>query len=177
MTNVSKAKTSRNRPPGKQPLLSRRNMLLGAVGAAGAAVAIGGGTTVFSSNAQTAGGGGAVTLYKNPQCECCEGYASHLRDNGFAVKTVATNDLTMMGEKYGISEAMQPCHISLIAGYVVGGHIPFEVIKRLLSEKPQIAGINLPGMPTGTPGMGGPKPGPLTIYEIGKGTPKVYAVV
>jgi hypothetical protein len=153
-------------------------MLLGVVGAAGGAVALGGVTGAFSSSAPAAGSAGAVTLYKNPQCECCEGYASHLRDHGFAVKTVATNDLTVMGEKYGIADAMQPCHISLIAGYVVGGHIPFEVVKRLLDEKPQIAGINLPGMPTGTPGMGGPKQAQLTIYEIAKGVaPKVYAVV
>lgn len=172
MTNVSKGQT------GKKPLLSRRTMMLGVVGAAGGAVALGGVTGAFSSSAPAAGSAGAATLYKNPQCECCEGYASHLRDHGFAVKTIATNDLTVMGEKYGIADAMQPCHISLIAGYVVGGHIPFEVIKRLLDEKPQIAGINLPGMPTGTPGMSGPKPGPLTIYEIAKGVaPKVYAVV
>ena len=151
-------------------------MLIGISAVAGAA-AIGGATGVFSSSAQTAAGGGAVTLYKNPQCECCDGYATHLRSNGLAVKVITTNDLTLMSEKHGIPEALQPCHISLIAGYVVGGHVPFEVVKRLLTEKPQIAGINLPGMPTGTPGMGGPKTEPLTIYEIGKGTPKVYAVV
>jgi len=83
----------------------------------------------------------------------------------------------MMGQKYGIPDDMQPCHISLIGGYVVGGHIPIEVVNRLLSEKPQITGISLPGMPEGTPGMPGQKPGPLTIYEIGNGPPKVYATV
>jgi hypothetical protein len=149
---------------------------MGFIGAAAVgAVGIGAATGMFSPSAPAVAAG-AVTLYKNPQCECCEGYASHLRDHGFAVKTVATNDLTIMGEKYGISGAMQPCHISLIAGYVVGGHVPFEVVKRLLDEKPQITGINLPGMPTGTPGMPGPQV-PLTIYEIGEGAPKVYATV
>jgi hypothetical protein len=82
-----------------------------------------------------------------------------------------------MGEKYGIPDSLQPCHLSLISGYVVGGHIPIEVVDRLLSEKPQIAGITLPGMPPGTPGMPGNKPGPLTIYEIGKAPAKVYATV
>ncbi len=174
MTKVPKAKTAR--PPGGKSLLTRRNMLIGIVGAAGGAAVIGGATGVFSSNAQPAGAAGAVTLYKNPQCDCCEGYAAYLRENGFAVKVVPTNDLTAMGEKYGIPAGQDPCHISLIAGYVVGGHIPFEVVKRLLDEKPQITGINLPGMPTGTPGMSGPKM-QLTIYEIGKGSPKVYATV
>ena len=65
----------------------------------------------------------------------------------------------------------------MIGGYVVGGHIPIEVVNRLLSENPQLTGITLPGMPEGTPGMPGKKPGPLQIYEIGKGTPKVYATV
>ncbi len=173
--NASKTKPGRTRPQAKRSLLSRRNMLIGIAGLAGGAAVIGGATGVLSSDAQPAGAG-AVTLYKNPQCDCCEGYAAYLRKNGFAVKVIPTNDLTAMGEKYGIPAGQDPCHISLIAGYVVGGHIPFEVVMRLLSEKPQITGINLPGMPSGTPGMSGPKV-QLTIYEIGKGSPKVYATV
>ena len=152
-------------------------MLLGLAGMTGAAVLIGGATGILSSSAEPAGSRGAVTLYKNPQCGCCEGYADHLRENGFAVNAVPTNDLLTMAQKYGITDEATPCHISLIGGYVVGGHIPIQVVNRLLAEKPQITGINLPGMPTGTPGMPGPKPGPLTIYEIGKGSPKVFAVV
>ena len=162
--------------------LSRRTMLIGAAGALGAAAVIGGTTGVLSSHAEagdaeSGGGRGQVTLYKNPQCDCCEGYAAYLRHNGFGVKVIPTNDLTVMGEKYGIPDRTQPCHLSLVGGYVVGGHVPIEIVNRLLSEKPQIVGISLPGMPTGTPGMPGKKTGPLTIYEIGKGPPKVYAVV
>jgi hypothetical protein len=157
--------------------ISRRAMLLSVVGVAGGAAAIGGASGVFSSRAEPTASRGQVTLYKNPQCDCCEGYAAYLRHNGFEVKVIPTNDLTVMGEKYGISDSLQPCHISLIGGYVVGGHIPMEVIDRLLSERPQITGIALPGMPEGTPGMPGKKPGPLQIFEIGKGPPKVYAIV
>lgn len=160
-----------------KPKLNRRTILAGLAGMTGAAALIGGATGILSSSAEPAGSRGAVTLYKNPQCGCCEGYADHLRENGFAVNSVPTNDLLLMGQKYGIADEATPCHISLIGGYVVGGHIPIEVVNRLLSEKPQITGINLPGMPTGTPGMPGPKPGPLTIYEIAKGSPKVYALV
>jgi hypothetical protein len=157
--------------------LSRRTMLLSVFGAAGGTALIGGTTGLFLSNAEPAGNRGQVTLYKNPQCDCCEGYADYLRHNGFQVKVISTNDLTVMGEKYGIPDSLQPCHLSLIGGYVVGGHIPIEVVNRLLSEKPQITGVTLPGMPEGTPGMPGKKPGPLTIYEIGMGPPKVYATV
>jgi len=145
-------------------------------GAAGAAVVGGaiGGIRLIAEPVPTRG---EVTLYKNPQCGCCEGYADYLHHNGFTVKAVSTNDLTVMGQKYGIPDDMQPCHISLIGGYVVGGHIPMEVINRLLTEKPKIVGITLLGMPVGTPGMPGHKPGPLDIYEIGSSPPKVYATI
>jgi hypothetical protein len=157
--------------------LSRRVLLMVLVGGAGGVVLIGGAAGVVTSNAEAAPTRGDVTLYKNPQCGCCEGYADYLRHNGFKVKAISTNDLTVMGQKYGISDDMQPCHISLIGGYVVGGHIPIEVIDRLLSEQPQIVGITLPGMPEGTPGMPGKKPGPLDIYEIGRNPPKVYTTI
>jgi hypothetical protein len=156
--------------------LSRRTLLRVLVAGAGGIALIGGSSGIISLSARAAPTRGDVTLYKNPQCGCCEGYADHLRDNGFKVKAISTNDLLMMSEKYGIPDDQRPCHISLIGGYVVGGHIPIEVVNRLLSERPEITGIKLPGMPTGTPGMPGPKPGPLDIYEIGNGQ-KVYATL
>jgi hypothetical protein len=157
--------------------LSRRALLTLLVGGAGGAALIGGASGVIPLSAKPAPNRGDVTLYKNPLCGCCEGYADYLRDKGFKVKAVSTNDLTVMGQKYGIPDDMQPCHISLIGRYVVGGHIPMEVIDRLLAEKPQITGITLPGMPEGTPGMPGKKPGSLDIYEIGGNSPKVYDTI
>jgi hypothetical protein len=157
--------------------LSRRAALTVLIGAAGGVSLVGGTTGVSSLDAESTPTRGDVTLYKNPECGCCEGYVDYLRQQGFKVTAVPTNDLTVMGEKYGIPDSLQPCHISLIGGYVVGGHIPIEVVNRLLSEKPQITGITLPGMPAGTPGMPGEKTGPLEIYEIGKGPPKVYATI
>ena len=145
-------------------------------GAAGAAV-VGGAIGGIRLIAEPAPARGDVTLYKNPECGCCEGYADYLQRNGFKVKANSTNDHTVMGQKYGIPDDLQPCHISLIDGYVVGGHIPMKVIDRLLAEKPRMVGITLPGMPEGTPGMPGHKPGPLDIYEIGISPPKVYATI
>src|SRR5215467_12993750 len=139
--------------------LSRRAALMMLVGSAGRAALIGGAAGIIPLSARAAPNRGDVTLYKNPQCGCCEGYADYLRDNGFKVKAISTHDLTVMGQKYGIADDMQPCHISLIGGYVVEGHIPIEVVNRLLFEKPQITGITLPGMPEGTPGMPGKKRG------------------
>ena len=153
-----------------------RRTLLAGTGALGAAALFAGVSGILPLNAEPVAMRGEVTLYKNPQCECCEGYAAYLGHQGFTVKVIPTNDLTVMGEKYGIpGGALQPCHISLIGGYVVGGHIPIDIVNRLLTEKPAITGITLPGMPEGTPGMPGTKPGLLTVYEIAPGAPKAYA--
>ena len=118
-----------------------------------------------------------VLLYKDPGCGCCEGYASYLKTAGFKVTVSPTHDLPLLYEKYRIAADLEPCHISLLGSYVVGGHVPMEVIERLLAEKPAITGITLPGMPLGSPGMNGTKMEPFTIYEIAKGSRRVYAVV
>src|SRR5260221_7014763 len=65
-----------------------------------------------------------VTLYKNPQCDCCEGYANYLRQNGFSVTVTPTNDLYLLSRRAGFPEAMDGCHISQIGGYLVQGHVP-----------------------------------------------------
>ena len=118
-----------------------------------------------------------ATLYKNPQCSCCEGYAAYLRTNGFEVEVKPTNDLAEISGKAGVPEKLQGCHTMFVDGYVVDGHVPVTVIRKLLSERPPIAGITLPGMPEGAPGMTGSKHGPFTIYAVTKdgAAPTVYA--
>ena len=165
--------TEPGNPQPKRLAVNRRTLLMLLVGGA---AGIGGTAAIISHPAPAADESRKVTLYKNPSCECCEGYADHLRSNGFEVKVVPTHDLALLDEKYGIPTDLEPCHISLVGGYVVGGHIPVEVVNKLLAEKPAIPGINLPGMPPGTPGMGGKKTAPLKIYEIGKDPRKVYAL-
>lgn len=120
----------------------------------------------------------AATLYKNPQCNCCEEYASYLRRHGFSVKVVATHDLSLIKKQAGgLSGKLEGCHTMLIDRYVVEGHVPVKTLDKLLTERPSIRGISLPGMPQGSPGMTGRKLEPFTIYEIGSDTdPRVYAV-
>jgi hypothetical protein len=117
-----------------------------------------------------------VTLYKNPQCGCCEGYADYLRQNGFAVDVVPAHDLVTMARQNGVPEELDGCHISMIDGYVVIGHVPIDAIRKLLAERPKIIGISIPGMPTGLPGMPGLRPEPIAIYAIAAaaGEPKVF---
>jgi hypothetical protein len=116
-----------------------------------------------------------ATLYKNPHCGCCEEYAKYLDQNGFDVQVVETFDLPSVKREHGVPEALEGCHTTLVDGYVIEGHMPVDLVKRLLAEKPAIKGISLPGMPTGTPGMPGKKTAPFTVYEITEGNQRVYA--
>lgn len=109
-----------------------------------------------------------VTLYKNPQCSCCEGYADYLRENGFEVTVKPTHDLATMSREAGISEEVQGCHLAHIDGYVVSGHVPVGTVGKLLTERPDIKGVTLPGMPLGSPGMGGEKQAPFEMLTVTK---------
>ncbi|RWH81219.1 MAG: DUF411 domain-containing protein [Mesorhizobium sp.] len=119
-----------------------------------------------------------ATLYKNPQCGCCEGYADYLRKNGFEVEVKPTNDLASISSKAGVPATFQGCHTTFVDGYVVDGHVPVKTVKKLLSDRPDIAGISLPGMPAGSPGMVGGKTEPFTIYGVTKDgkAPAVYSI-
>ncbi len=107
-----------------------------------------------------------ATLYKNPDCTCCEKYADYLRSNGFDVTVIAHPNMTLIKQKHGVGEDLEGCHSMLVGGYVVEGHVPVAAVKRLLSEKPPIKGISLPGMPEGSPGMSGTKKGAFSIISI-----------
>jgi hypothetical protein len=117
-----------------------------------------------------------ATLYKNPQCGCCEGHADHLRAGGFAVTSIETHDLSLLRQRHGVPAALVGCHLIEVGGYVVEGHVSAAIIRRLLAQRPAIKGISLPGMPDGSPGMTGRKSGPFTIYELTAGPERVFAV-
>lgn len=107
-----------------------------------------------------------ATLYRNPDCGCCLDYAAYLKAEGFAVTVITTDELADVKARHSVPHALQACHTTLIGTYVVEGHVPATALRRLLAEKPPIAGIALPGMPAGSPGMGGTKTGPFSIYEL-----------
>lgn len=109
-----------------------------------------------------------VTLYKSPECGCCDGYADYLRHHGFAVTVTPTPELSEISRKAGIPSELQGCHTAFVGGYVVDGHVPVEAVNKMLAERAPIRGITLPGMPEGSPGMAGTKAGLFTVYQIGK---------
>ena len=143
----------------------------GGLAATGAAAAF-----AMTLNAAPAAADAEVTLYKNPQCGCCENYAEYLRENGFEVTVKPTHDLLAISTDAGVPEKMMGCHTVMLDDYVISGHVPIDTVKRLLDERPEIQGITLPGMPMGSPGMSGAKTEPFTIYQFGAGEPQVFAV-
>lgn len=70
---------------------------------------------------------------------------------------------------YGVPVDIASCHTIDFNDYVVEGHVPIQALESLVSNRPEIAGIALPGMPAGSPGMGGDKAAPFTIYAFDDG--------
>ncbi|MDX8477958.1 DUF411 domain-containing protein [Mesorhizobium sp. VK24D] len=118
-----------------------------------------------------------AVMYKNPQCSCCEAYAAYLEQNGFKVDIKPVNNLSQISSDAGVPADLEGCHTMMVDGYVVDGLVPVEIVKKLLTERPAIAGIMLAGMPTGAPGMGGEKSETWTVYAFTKDgkAPTVYA--
>jgi hypothetical protein len=122
-----------------------------------------------SSRAQPAAGRPAegqptVTVYKTATCGCCAKWVDHMRAAGFEVKATDVDNIGEVKSTYGVPSELGSCHTSLVGGYVVEGHVPADVVSRMLREKPKVAGIAVPGMPIGSPGM--EQPGPRRPYEI-----------
>ena len=111
----------------------------------------------------------SATMYKTPWCGCCSGHAAYLDEHGFDVEIIeqSAEELAGIKDKHAVPAAQQGCHTLVIEGYVVEGHVPAEAIEALLAKRPDITGISLPGMPTGSPGMSGDKTGPFTVEVIG----------
>jgi hypothetical protein len=118
-----------------------------------------------------------TTLYKTPNCGCCEGYASFLRAHGFKVLVEPVQNMHEVKKLAGVPRNLESCHTTMMGGYVVEGHVPLSAIEKLLIERPKIRGISLPDMPIGSPGMPGPKAAPFKTFEFrADGNSKVFAV-
>jgi hypothetical protein len=111
-------------------------------------------------------GQSVVTLYLSPSCTCCGEWGEHLREHGFAVEVVRVSlDIMQIKAEHGIAPHLTSCHTALVGDYVIEGHVPADLIARLLDERPETRGLAVPGMPPGVPGM--PKAGPnRKLYPV-----------
>ena len=108
-----------------------------------------------------------VTVYKSPTCGCCAKWAEHLEANGFEVIIQDVANLSAVKAEHGVPGDLQSCHTATVGGYVIEGHVPADVIRRFLAERPAgTTGLAVPGMPAGSPGMEGPPPVPYNVMAF-----------
>jgi hypothetical protein len=107
-----------------------------------------------------------MEIYKDPLCGCCESWAAAMKAAGFAVDIHNEGDMTAVKSRFAIPAEMEACHTAVLDGYVIEGHVPIEAIRKLLAERPDIAGIAVPGMPAGSLGMGDDPEAAYEVYAI-----------
>ena len=114
--------------------------------------------------AQTAPEGAPVMhVMKSPTCGCCAAWIEMARERGYRVEVEDTRDHVGMKQAASVPQGLWACHTARIGGYTVEGHVPFEAVRKLLEERPDVAGISVPGMPAGSPGMG---TDPEAVYDV-----------
>lgn len=143
---------TRRKPPARRPLKASNGLMLAATGLL--AVAATAGLWLWRNPPADAT---EVLVYKSPSCGCCSKWIDHLEDKGFRVKTKNVSDLGQIRAYHGVEQRLASCHTAIVEGYVVEGHVPAKDIKRLLTERPKVKGLAVPGMPMGSPGMEGPR--------------------
>lgn len=148
--------------------ISRRALLARGVAAAAA--------VVVSPALLRAAAGTPMMVYKDPTCGCCHNWVEIMRKSGFDVSVKDTADMPSIKARYKVGRDLASCHTALVGGYVVEGHVPADVIRKLLAGKPKVLGIAVPGMPVGSPGMeGSPKDSYDVLTFDGAGKTTVYA--
>ena len=110
---------------------------------------------------------GEITVFRSPTCGCCGQWIEHAEAAGFKVKDEITEDMSAIKQQYGVPANLSSCHTTVVGDYIVEGHVPAEDVARLLAEKPDVAGIAVPGMPIGSPGMeSGDYTEPYTVFSF-----------
>jgi hypothetical protein len=117
-----------------------------------------------------------MQVYKSRTCGCCQKWVDHVRGGGYQVTVSDLADLTPVKRQLGVPSGASSCHTAVVGGYFIEGHVPAEDISRLLAEHPDIAGLAVPGMPIGSPGMEGPNAVPYSVLAVRKdGKLEVFA--
>ncbi len=119
----------------------------------------------------------AIHVVKSPSCGCCTAWVDYLKTKGFKVTVEHREEFTALKRANGVTAPLESCHTAFINGYVVEGHVPAELITRLIESTPAgVKGIAVPGMPVGSPGMEGGTPQRYTVYTFdAKGKATVFA--
>ena len=109
-----------------------------------------------------------VTVYKDPSCGCCKKWVEHMSQSGFVVTAHDDSDMDALKDHYGVPSGVRSCHTALVGSYVIEGHVPASDVDRMLKEQPKVAGLAVPGMVVGSPGMEGGMSKPYTVLAFQK---------
>ena len=154
--------------------MTRRAKMVTGVGL-GAAIALAGVTGLLMNTGDATGSpasdliananGEVITVYRSPTCGCCKAWEDHLRESGYTVESIETSSMDVVKAENSVPRPLQSCHTAIVEGYVIEGHVPAADIERLLNERPDVHGLAVPGMPSGSPGMESPGR-PAQPYEV-----------
>ncbi len=115
-----------------------------------------------------------MVVHKTPTCGCCSKWVDHVTAAGFDVEVITVASTGDIRSRLGVPDNLRSCHTAAVGGYWVEGHVPADVIRRMLDDgRDDISGIAVPGMPIGSPGMEGPNPERYLVVAYGKDG-KVY---
>lgn len=117
-------------------------------------------------DASQAAGAVEIHVYKTPTCGCCVKWIEHLEGAGFSVEATELASLDEVKAMNGVPGKLSSCHTALVGGYVIEGHVPASDVARLLSERPKVSGLAVPGMPMGSPGMEHRDPSRHEAYDV-----------
>lgn len=117
----------------------------------------------------------AMTVYKTPTCGCCTKWVEHVEKAGFKVTTRDMADVTSVRKDLGVPDSLASCHTAVVGAYLVEGHVPADLIDRMLKEKPAGRGLTIPGMPQSAPGMDNPGQKYDVLLFQRDGKTRVYA--
>jgi hypothetical protein len=76
-----------------------------------------------------------------------------MEDNGYDLQVEDVQNLGVIKSRYDVPLQLQSCHTAIVDGYIIEGHVPVAEVDRLLTDRPDIAGLAVTGMPIGSPGM------------------------
>ncbi|MES2522718.1 MAG: DUF411 domain-containing protein [Gemmatimonadota bacterium] len=118
----------------------------------------------------------SIVVYKDPNCGCCKEWVKHMEKAGFVATVHDTGDMATVKKSMGVPSSFESCHTARVGSYTIEGHVPADVIEKLLREKPVALGLAVPGMPMGSPGMEGPRKDKYDVMLFEKnGKSRVFA--
>lgn len=117
-------------------------------------------------------------VVKSASCGCCAAWVEYMKKQGFTVTVENRDVFTDLKRANGVTSDLESCHTAFVGGYVIEGHVPADLVKKLLADHPAgVKGLAAPGMPPSSPGMDLKPPQKYTIYQFdAKGKSQVYAV-